>query len=200
MRLRSGLTLVEVVVGLTVAALAATLGAASLGWMVDGSERAPAATSAIAHAAAVRRSLTSWLECAYVADSGASPFRLTDHEYRGVADDELEFQTAARTPLGPDVTVRLLVDRDPRTPVRGLAVELTDWSRGRSRLMELDSAVTALEIAALTEMLGERQWVRSWMSAVLIPAAVELRVSSSASGRSASLLELPLRAALGGGR
>ncbi|HKG95924.1 MAG TPA: prepilin-type N-terminal cleavage/methylation domain-containing protein, partial [Gemmatimonadaceae bacterium] len=117
-----GMTVIELVVGLTVTALALTAGYATLGTMVDHRARIREEAAETVRAAAVRRAVADWLAGAYVMGVPMSPaFQVVDRRDRGRADDELSFLTTARTPLGAGggVTVRLFVDRDARTPERG---------------------------------------------------------------------------------
>ena len=199
---RSGMTVVELIVGLTVTGLAVGAGYSALSTLTDHRGRARDAVSSTARAAAVRRTLVSWLEGAYVvSDEQSPPFQLVDHVSRGRADDEVIFLTSALTPLGAgDVVVRLFIDRDERTPERGLAAEFVERYGAETARLELDSSVVSLDIRCFSEVLGKREWMRTWLSSATIPQGVELRFAASASDRLAPLLRVPVTVAMVGGQ
>lgn len=199
---RPGMTLVELVTGLTVLALAVTSGAATLATLVDHRDRVRDATSATRRAAAVRRAAVAWLEGAYVTSEPTSPaFRLVDRAARSQADDEVAFLTTAPTPLGTgDVVVRLFVDRDERTPERGLTAEFEERYGMRRTRLELDSSVVALDARVLSDLLGTRRWLPAWVSPAVLPLGIELRLSSSSPERLAPLLRVPVTVAFEGGK
>lgn len=198
----SGMTVIELLVGLTVTALAAGAGYTALATVADHRGRAREAVVATARAAGVRRALVAWLGGAYVAtEEHAPPFQVVDHVQRGRADDEVTFLTSAQTPLGAgDVVVRLFVDRDDRTPERGLTAEFVARYGARVQRLELDSSIVALDVRSLSEVLGKREWMRTWLSAATLPQGVELRFGGTAADRLAPLLRVPVTVALLGGR
>lgn len=170
------MTLMELVVGLTVAGAALAAGYAALGTAVDRRSQAAAAVAAVARAAAERRLVVEWLAGARLTpDEGGQPFRGLDGSFRDLADDELTFETAAGTggEPGPAV-VRLFVDRDTATTERGLTAELSSWGqRGGSRV-EIEPGVASLDLRYYTRMLGGSEWLPSWISTTVLPAAVEV--------------------------
>jgi len=201
---RRGLTLVELVVALTVTGVTVATGWAALGAVADARERllARAAADETTRAALVRRQLVAWIEGAHVTgEEDAPPFQVADHTHRGRADDELRFLTGAATPLGRGpVVVRLLIDRDPRTPETGLVAELEDrWTARRARV-ELDAAVVALDVRCASAMRGRHEWLASWLSGTVVPQGVELRLGAVTADRLAPLLRVPVTVAIEGGR
>ena len=200
---RRAMTVVELIVGLTVTAVALTAGYATLGTLVDHRARVREAAAATVRAAAVRRAVADWLAGAYVTGAPLSPpFQVADRTDHGRADDEVAFLTTARTPLGAGggVVVRLFVDRDGRTPERGLTAELSEWPGARAERIELDSSVVALDVRCLSAALGRREWMRGWSSAVLLPQGVELRAGAVTPERLTPLLRVPIAARILGGR
>ena len=198
-----GMTVIELVVGLTVTALALTAGYATLGTLVDHRARVHDEAAETVRAAAVRRAIADWLAGAYATGAPLSPpFQVVHRRDRGRADDEIAFLTTARTPLGVGggVTVRLFVDRDARTPERGLTAEFGEWPGTRADRLELDSSVVALDVRCLSAALGRREWMRGWSSAVLLPQGVELRAAAAAPERLTPLLRVPITARILGGR
>ena len=198
-----GMTVVELVVGLTVTALALAAGYATLGTMVDQRARLREEAAETVRAAAVRRAVSDWLGGAYTIGTPMSPaFQLVDRRDRGRPDDVLTFLTTARTPVGAGggVVVRLFVDRDARTPERGLTAEFSDWPGSRAERLELDSSVVALDVRCLSAALGRREWMPGWSSSLLLPQGVELRLAAVSPERLTPLLRLPISARILGGR
>ena len=202
---RRGLTLVELLVALTVTAVTMSVGWSALGTIADRRERARAASTATVRAASVRRQVVAWLEGAYVTgEEDAPPFQVTDHATRGRPDDELSFLTSATTPIGRgDVVVRLHVDRDPRTPERGLVATFVDRWTARAARVELDPSVAALEVRCASDMRGRHERLASWLSGTVVPRGVELALGAAGSReaeRLAPLLRVPIAVAIEGGR
>ena len=199
---RAGMTFMELVIGLTITALAVGAGYIAVSALADARERARVSSDALVRTAAARRALVAWLEGAYVAPEPQSPpFRVVDHVHRGQPDDEMSFLTSAATPLGSgDVVVRLFVDRDDRTIERGLTAELMERYGPRTVRVSIDSTIVALDVRCLSEVLGKREWMYSWLSPALVPQGIELRVAAVTSSRLAPLLRIPLTVALLGGR
>lgn len=201
---RRGMTLVELVVALTVTGVTVATGWAALGAVADTRERllARVAADETTRAAGVRRQLVAWLEGAHVTgEEDAPPFQVADHAHRGRPDDELRFLTGAATPLGRgQVVVTLHVDRDARTPETGLVAELEDrWTARRAR-MELDPAITSLDVRCASGMRGRNEWLASWLSGTVVPRGVELRLGAVTADRLAPLLRVPVTVAIEGGR
>lgn len=204
--MRRGMTAVELVVALAITALAASIGGAALHVLGDQRGRLLATTERDERAAAVRRTLVAWLEGAHGSESmgierGGVSFQLLDGTRNGRAADELLFATTAPTPLGrAEALVRLYVDADVRSPEHGLVAELTAWPGAATMRVVLDSAVTALDIRCLTELLGGRRWVESWMSPTVLPRGIELRLRTSEMSRLDPFLRRPILVAVEGGR
>lgn len=203
---RRGLTAIELMVALAVTGLAAAIGTATLGLLVD--RRAPLreVSSPTERAAAVRRTLVAWLEDAHgplspLSGNTVAAFELLDLKRRGHPADELLFTTSAPTPLGTsDALVRLYVDDDQRTPERGLVAELTAWPGDRPLRMELDGAVTGMEVLCLTDLGGSGKWLPSFLSSQAVPRGIELRLRSTQLAPLDPLLQLPIRVAIEAGQ
>ena len=198
---RAGLTLVELLVALAVTGSTVGVGYATLSALADQRERVHGSSVATVRAASVRRQIVAWIEGAWVGADATPAFRLSDHVTRGRADDELVFVTTAATPLGRgDVVVRLFVDRDARTPERGLVAEFIEQYGPRAARLELDSTVVALDIRCITDTRGPRERLRTWLSVAMLPLGVDVRLASAPADRLAPLLRLPITVALQGGR
>lgn len=203
---RRGMTVLELLVALAVTGLAASIGAATLALLTD--RRAPLleTSSAAENAAAARRTMIDWIEGAHAAPSpfsGNAPavFELLDRTIQGQARDELLFTTSASTPLGKgDALVRLYVDPDERVARHGLVADLSEYPGGPAVHVQLDSTVTELDVRCLTDLVGTRRWVPSFLSSQVVPRGVELRLRAARPEALHPLLRLPIRVVVEAGR
>jgi prepilin-type N-terminal cleavage/methylation domain-containing protein len=197
-----GMTLLELVVGLTVTGLVMTAGFGALQVLGDRRVHAEAAMNAVTRAANERAEIESWVAGArLVAEEGGPDFRGLDGVRDHMADDELTFLTTAPTPLGTGETVvRLYVAHDTATGPRGLTAEFAEWRGTTVRRVALDRAVRGLDVRYLSAVLGRRVWMPSWISSTVLPAAVELRLLPAVGDTLPPLLALPLLVPLRSGR
>lgn len=202
---RRGVTLIELVVGLTIASAVVAAGYAALTTIVDRREAALVLLDEEVAATAVRTTVRAWLGGAHTASESSAPiFSGVDAESDdGHPDDQLAFLTSAETPLRAHAaTVRLYIDRNPDTPEEGLVADVGAWlGTERVRLVLVPDA-TGLEVRYRSGLVGGREWLPSWISSTVMPAAVELRLSggSGAAGGLHPLLAYPMRESLQGGR
>ena len=201
LRGRAGMTLLELLVGLTITGLVLAAGYAALASVADHRRRASEAAEEVARAAAVRRTLTAWLAGARLEPfQGGPEFRGVDGTDGAHDDDELSFLTAV--PIGARAypTIRLYVDRDEKTPERGLVAEVGEWRRPESERVVLMPEATGLEVRYLSGISAERVWLPSWISGTVLPRALELRVAATGADTLPPLLRLPVTIALGDAR
>lgn len=186
---RPGLTLIELLVALTITGLVMASGYSALSVMVDHRTRVMTATDAVASAAAKRRMLVGWLRGARLTIEGDATFEGLHGVEEDRPDDALTFVTNAPTPIGSNETVvRLYVDRDEKTPERGLTVALTDRKGEVTRRIEIDHRATGLDIRYLSGLFGKRAWLESWVSTTVLPSAIRLTASSEQPDSLPSLL------------
>lgn len=198
MKARGGLTVLELLFGLTVVALVLSIGTATLS-LLTGGRSSRSEVALLERDLAVRRTLVDWLEQAHASMGGT--FQLVDGSRRGHGADVLFFTTTAPTPLGTVGTgVRLYVDADPTTAETGLTAELTSWPGGPTARVQLDSTIVGFDVRCLTNLLGGRRWVASWMSAAVMPRAVELTLRGSSQAPLSAILRMPIVVAVEGGR
>jgi len=199
---RAGLTLIELVVALTITGLAMAAGYGAFGAIVDHRRRVEEASVAVARAAAERGMLESWLAGAHLTvEEGGPAFRGLDGVSGDSADDELTVHTTAPTPLGTGETiVRVYVDRDGRTPERGLTAALLEWRGTAAERLEIDPRVTGLQIRYRSSLLAGAAWLPSWVSSSLLPAGAELTLTGDGPDTLPALLRLPIVVPLAGGR
>jgi prepilin-type N-terminal cleavage/methylation domain-containing protein len=195
---RRGLTLIELLVALSITGLVMASGYGALSVMIDHRGRVMTATDAVAGAAAKRRMLEGWLRGARLNIYGDATFEGLHGVDEDRPDDALTFLTNASTPLGTGETlVRVYIDRDDKTPERGLTVALTDRKGGATRRIEVDPRATALDIRYLSGVFGKRAWLESWVSTTVLPSAVRLTVSSEEPDSLPSLLRPAIVVPLG---
>jgi prepilin-type N-terminal cleavage/methylation domain-containing protein len=189
-----GFTLMEVLIGLTVAALALTAGFATLGFITDTDEPVDVASALTLRGATTRNLLTEWLgEARYQVGRRGTSFQGLDDEVYGTETDELIFPTTASTPLGVGTTVvRLFIDLDNDTAERGLVAELTELPTDEPRLVELIPEAGSLELKYLLPIEGTTgEWVDGWISNRL-PRAIELILEPNRGDTLPPLLRYPL--------
>ena len=191
MRIRRGMTLLEVVVALTVAGAALAAGASVLGFLTDQQERT--GTREIASAYAARAAIREWASAALLTTEG-------DAKFQGASD--LTFVTSAATDVAPAGTqVRLHLQEGA-----GLVAELTPWrSLAKTDTITIARNATGFSARYLVSVFGDRVWQPSWTSTSVLPAAIELRIqfdtSASTTDKAArSLLALPMLIPLGARR
>lgn len=196
-----GMTLLELIVGLTITGMAVSAGMAALAALGDRRHQADAAVTIVARAAAQREEIISWLSGArLVPDEGGPQFRGLDGVQGRVPHDEVAFLTTSVTPLGSGETItRLYVDRDTTTAEQGLIATFAEWRGPRTARVQLDRNVTGVEMRYLTGIRGGRSWLPSWISSTLLPIAVEIQLLAPDNGLH-PLLRLPILVPLRGGR
>jgi hypothetical protein len=127
---------------------------------------------------------------------GAS-FRGVDGESDGVdgesagANDALTFLTAAPTPLGVARTlVTLRIARDSTGRAEGVVAELRDWDGTAIQTVILSGQVVALDLRYHSTLIASPTLATSWISASVLPAAVELRLGARTGVELTPLLRL----------
>ena len=199
MTARRGFTLMEVLVGLIVSALALSAGFATLAFLADREEPVDTVSAVALRGATTRSLLIGWLSEARLQAYRRGPvFQGYDAEERGTASDELNFPTRARTPLGVGITmVRLFIDRDEQTPQRGLVAELTERVSDEPRFVEIIPEAGALEISYLMPIEGSTgEWMPTWVDNRRLPKAIRLTLTAAAPDTLPSLLRYPILVAL----
>ena len=199
MKTRAGFTLVELLVGLTVAGLALSAGFAALAFVHDRGERAEI-ESRVAVAGATQRALImDWLASARYRSPNGQQFQGDDVEEDNKKKDKIVFPTTAASPLEGSVTVvGLYIDEDPETPETGLIAELTGVVLGEPvRRMELVPQAAELNIRYLPNVAGEVDWQDGWAGRNELPRGVEITIIPAMGDTLPALLRLPIRAAVG---
>ncbi len=194
-----GFTLMEVVVGLTVAALALSAGFATLAFLADRVEPVDSVSAVALRGATTRSLLIGWLSEARLQAYRRGPrFQGYGAEDQRTSSDELSFPTRANTPLGVGTSfVRLFIDQDAQTPERGLVAELTERIADEPRVIELVPEAGGLEISYLMAIEGSTgEWIDTWVDNRRLPKAIRLVLTAAAPDTLPSLLRYPILVAL----
>ncbi|MGH7467666.1 MAG: prepilin-type N-terminal cleavage/methylation domain-containing protein [Longimicrobiales bacterium] len=196
---REGFTLVELLVGLTVASLALAAGFATLAFVRDRGEHAEASARGAVAGATQRALLMDWLSSARFRAPAGQQFEGVDQEEDGKARDMLLFPTTAVTPLdGAYTIVGLYIDEDPETPEQGLVAELTGVVPGQAeRRMQLVPQADVLHIRYLPGSPTQSDWMDGWNGQNRLPRGVEIVLEPAPGDTLPVLLRLPMRVALG---
>jgi hypothetical protein len=195
------MTLVELLVGLTVASVALALGFGALTALGDNGQRADEAASLAIENVGARQILVDWVSLARLRPEGNAGFRGIDGEMDGWGDAQLTFVTTAPTPLGTHETiVHLGIDRDDETPERGLVVELVERRGTKPVRVVIAPGATGLRIRYLSGISGDDRWLPSWISSTVLPRGIDIRIESSSADSIPALLRIPIRQPLGAQR
>lgn len=204
MKGRPGMTLLELIVALTISAIAMTAGYAAFGLLVDRRQQFAESADGVERSATARRLLEDWIAGAHLTvDENGPPFRGLDGFRDRRPDGELTFLTNAPTPLGSAETiVHLFVAHDTAASAHGLVAELTAWGGGEntSTRVVIDPQVRSLDIAYLSGLVGARRWLPSWISNSVLPAGVRITLGAADGDSLAPLLRLPVIVAVAGGQ
>jgi prepilin-type N-terminal cleavage/methylation domain-containing protein len=165
---RSGMTLLELVVVLTIAGSVLAVGYSTFARAIDGRAQAARAARHAAEIVGVRRALTTWLD-------GARPHAPQPGTTDPAAARELRVITRSRTPLrGLQTVVRLFVD-DER---RGLVAVFRPSAGVDSLRILLDPSARAMSVEYLVMSNARHTWIPSDELLGASPLAMRLRIDS----------------------
>jgi prepilin-type N-terminal cleavage/methylation domain-containing protein len=198
MRARDGFTLIELIVGMTVASIALAAGFAALAVVHDRSVEMEQHDVVAAAGASQRDLLIDWIAGARLTAVTSEPFDGQEDEKSGVPRDALLIPTTARTPLEGFTTVMgLYIDDDPETPEQGLVAEMTGVQLGAEpRRFELAHQADGMNIRYLPNV-PKAVWVDGWQEQGELPRAVEITLTPARGDTLPALLRLPIRVAIG---
>jgi len=194
---RSGFTLVEAIVSLTVASLALAAGFAALSFVQDRADATDEAARTAIGGAAQRAMLVEWLENARASAPTGENFTGLQSEDPAIERDLLLVPTTARTPGGHGASVvGLYIDDDPLTPERGLVAELTGPTVGQEpRRMEIVPQAGSMQIRYLPDA-DDAEWVDTWSTGTL-PRGIEVTLGAAPGDSLPIMLRHPIRVAPG---
>jgi type II secretory pathway pseudopilin PulG len=209
------MTLLELIVSLSIAGAAVAGAYGTVAAVSDYQDRISQATTMELENARIRRTIVAWLEDARLPpEEVTAPFRGLDgsrrYAFRDEAgikaqelpDDELALLSASTDMLPTDgmVLIRLFIDHDNQTPERGLTAEVTPWPAGAPRRLEIAPHVAGMDIRYFTRVMRQAEWMPSWISSTILPAAIEVSLQPAPPDTLPSLLALPILVSLDGGR
>lgn len=205
-RRRSGLTLIELVVALTITGLAMSAGYSAFATLADRRQQSTQQADAVMQAAARRAALVSWLAGARLTiEEDEIIFKGIDGVMRtpegDVANDEITFLTSGETPVGNHGTVvHLYVVRGEDQMSHGLVADLSEWRGSRTQHLQLLPNVTSLDARYLSALFGKHEWLPSWISSTLLPAGIELTMGAAPPDSLPALFRLPITVSFEEGR
>jgi prepilin-type N-terminal cleavage/methylation domain-containing protein len=202
-RARRGFTLLELVIALSISAIAITAGYGAFAFLVDQRGITERATRETMRSWGTRETLTDWLAGARLDPQGALATEFKGlHGTRGNrSDDELTFLTTAPTALGDgESIVHLYIARDAAGASRGLAADLELLHGTRRKTVLLDSTVASIELSYRSSVFSAPVWTSSWVSNTVLPSGVRLTMLAAKGDSLSPLLRAPLVVALEGGR
>jgi type II secretory pathway pseudopilin PulG len=215
-RRRTGMTLMELVIGLAITGMMAAAGAGAFTSIIDHRNRIRDAARTTERADAFREMLRSWIYAGTIQlprgggpRVGGAAFttrttattptggmnNLSSSSAAQAAGDEIAFTTTALNPsLLGNVRIRLYVDADNNTPEKGLSIEYQPNAQLPLVRKMLDSTIDSLKVEYLDSRTGK--WYASTEAATITPIAARLSLHS-ADTTASPLLGLPLLFAIG---
>jgi prepilin-type N-terminal cleavage/methylation domain-containing protein len=211
-RVRSGLTLMELVIALAITGMMAAAGASTFSSVIDHRRVLREASVATERAAALRATIESWIDAGTVqiqqgggprgltrggatrgggaGASGSNPMNTAAVSAAQASGDEVSFTTTALNPsLLPNVRIRLYVDADNNTAEKGLTIEYQPNPQMPLVRRMLDSTIDTLTVEFLDTRTN--RWFDAQQAATISPRAVRLTLRSSDT-TSAPILGLPM--------
>lgn len=153
LRVRPGMTLMELTVAIIVTAFMATIGVAAFTSIINHRHTILTATIETERAAALRQTLRTWIGSGVVAKpAGGAPVGRAGAATTATGamqqstitaavstGDEITFTTSALTPAGtPNVSMRMFIDGDPNTPEVGLTIEYRTAAQAALQRKQID--------------------------------------------------------------
>lgn len=211
-RARRGMTLMELVIGLTITGIMATAGARTFSSIIDHRAVVRGANRTTERTAALRDMIRSWgLNGAITVEIGGGPRGLTRSasgaaartaNRRGASNivqvtpakhsgDQVTIVTSAPNPaMLPNLSIRLYIDADETTPETGLTMEYQPNPRSQLVRRMLDSTISALVLEYLDNRTG--RWLAASQAANTSVRAARISFVPSDTLAGSPLLGVPL--------
>lgn len=207
-RVRCGMTLMELVIGLAITGMMAATGAAAFASLIDHRRIIREASASTERAAALRDMIRSWIISGTIqlqvggvprgiARTGGIPSRggmnAAAVSAARAGGDEISFTTSALNPsLLGNVRIRLFVDADVNTPEKGLTIEYQPNALQPLVRKMLDSTIDTLHVEYLDQHTG--RWIASSQAVAgsTSPRAVRLTLVSDHAAVMSPVLALPM--------
>ena len=207
MRARTGMTLMELMVGLMITGVMAAMGTAAFGSIIDHRRVIKESTVEMERAVALREMLRIWIASGTVAirtgggprglGSAATATATTSASGNAVVSaaqavgDEITFTTSAPNPaMAPSVRIRLFIDGDAGTPETGLTMEYQTNNATPLQRRMLDPTIGTMTV----EFLDARthRWFSSSQASTISPSAVKVSLFPADGYSLPGILQLPL--------
>ena len=211
-RARSGMTLMELVIGITITGLMAAVGAGAFSSIIDHRRIIRESTLQTERAAALRDMLRTWIVSGQVmVQQGGGPRGLlrpaigvTNPRLAAAGSmnaaavsaaqasgDELTFTTTAINPsMLSNVRIRLYIDADANTPETGLTMEYQPNTQTPLVRRGLDQSIGALKVEYLDRRTG--RWFKASEAATIQSRAVRLTLLPAEGDTLPPLLQVPM--------
>jgi type II secretory pathway pseudopilin PulG len=213
-RARAGMTLMELVIGITITGLMALAGAGAFASIIDHRKVIRESTVATERAAALRDMLRTWISSGQVQiQQGGGPRGLTRTTIgmatgqmtaqtiasrnpvavagAQAAGDELVFTTNALNPsMLPNVRIRLYIDADANTPETGLTMEYQPNTQTPIVRRAIDASIGTLVVEFLDRRTG--RWFKASEAATIQSRAVRVTLLPTEGDTLPALLQLPM--------
>jgi prepilin-type N-terminal cleavage/methylation domain-containing protein len=188
LRSRAGMTLLELVVGIVVTGVVATIGAAAFSSIIDHRRIVADANAEVERGAALRDMLRVWIGSGTVATTtGGARGRTSGVQIRRIQSstsvpavtaaastgDELTFTTSSLTPsFAPNTRVRLFVDGDANTAEIGLTIEYQGPNNAPLQRRQIDPNILFMTVEYLDQRTN--RWYPFSEAATIRPIAARL--------------------------
>jgi prepilin-type N-terminal cleavage/methylation domain-containing protein len=215
---RSGMTLMELVIALTILTIMATAGGVAFSTIIDRQETIRTASAEVERGAALRETVRQWVLQGEIlvqrgnlprgGASGRFSFQAVNPaqgrgQQTGVTaaastGPELTVNTTAPNPLNAGtVTIRLFVDADQATPEQGLTIEYRAGGNTASPLMrrQLDASVGEMTLEFYDYRTN--RWLDYTQVSTIEPIAVRITMLPAEGVTIARTLQLPLTIVFG---
>jgi type II secretory pathway pseudopilin PulG len=214
-RARAGMTLMELVIGITITGLMALAGAGAFASIIDHRKVIRESTVATERASALRDMLRGWISSGQVQiQQGGGPRgltrtaigmtngQMTATQYAAArnplaaaaaqaAGDELVFTTNDLNPsMLPNVRIRLYIDADANTPETGLTMEYQPNTQTPIVRREIDPRIGTLVVEFLDRRTG--RWFKASEAATIQSRAVRVTLLPAEHDTLPALLQLPM--------
>ncbi len=214
---RSGMTLIELVIAITILAMMVTGGSVAFGTIIDRQQTIRYASAEVERAASMREMLRQWIlqgepqiqqggvprgaragaQVAPVAlGSRAGSASTAGVTAAASTGNELTIVTSAPNPLmTSNVRIRIFVDTDDSTPERGLTIEYQASTQTPLMRRELDSTIGDLTVEFYDQRTS--RWIPSTEAATGTPIALRITMIPADGFVLPRLLTLPLTVVFG---
>jgi len=196
------MTLMELMVGMVITGVMATIGAAAFGSIIDHRRIIKESTVDMERASALRDQLRLWIGSGTVliqtggvpniggGRASAMPSNATISAAAATGDEISVNTTAANPANAPSVRMRIFVDGDEGTPERGLTMEYQTSNQAPLQRLQLEPSIGGMKVEYLDQRTN--RWRPSSEAATIQPIAVRVWLLPLAGGQLPAILQVPM--------